>query len=118
MLRLIEPGFLGLVADLVPFFSPATKRIVSVPRLVPAELRRQRFHHYVERDGQIDDVVALSTFLAAADLAETPRHPITAELLRTSRGIEQLATSVAAGRLPLTSTLRCPCCDEANLIVE
>ncbi len=112
-------GVLGLVADLVPFFSPENARIVSVPRLMPAEIRRERFHAYVQRNGQIDDVVALSTFLAAADLAEMPRHPITAELLRTSRGVEQLADSIAEGaRLPLTSKVRCPCCQTGFLLVE
>ena len=112
-------GVLGLVADLVPFFSPENARLVSVPRLMPAEVRRERFHAYVQRNGQIDDVVTLSTFLAAADLAEMPRHPMSAEVLRTSRGVEQLAVGIADGmKLPFVSKVRCPCCNVGYLVVE
>ena len=111
-------GVLGLVADLMPFFSPENERVVSVPRLVPAEIRRERFHDYVQRNGQIDDLVVLSTFLAAADLAELPRHPMTADLLRASRGIEQLAEAFELARFPLTSKIRCPRCNTGFLVVE
>ncbi|HEY1097436.1 MAG TPA: PilZ domain-containing protein [Myxococcota bacterium] len=111
-------GVLGLVADLVPFFSPENNRVVSVPRLVPAELRRERFHHYAQRGGQIDDVVALSMFLTAADLAEAPRHPVTAELLRTSRGIEQLQAGFLEGKRAHTTKIRCPCCEDGHLVIS
>lgn len=114
-------GIVGLVADQVPYWSGETDRVVSVPRLMPADVRRARFNHYVERGGQMDDVVSLATFLAAADLAEAPRHPVTGEHLRSSRAIERLA---AAARHAIdedtqtTTRIRCPHCSGGNLLVE
>ena len=113
-------GVLGLVADLTPFWSPASERVVSVPRLLPPEERRARFQRYLERNGHIDDIVSVSTFLAAADLAEAPRHPITAEPLRTSRAIERL-TSAAQRAVQSSATtatkVRCPHCT-GQLLIE
>jgi hypothetical protein len=114
-------GIVGLVADQVPYWSGETDRVVSVPRLIPAEVRRARFSRYVERGGQMDDVVDLATFLAAADLAEAPRHPVTGEHLRSSRAIERLA---AAARRAVdedtqaATRIRCPRCSAGHLLVE
>jgi hypothetical protein len=114
-------GIVGLVADQVPYWSSETDRVVSVPRLMPAEVRRARFNHYVERGGQMDDVVSLATFLAAADLAEAPRHPVTGEHLRSSRAIERLGAAArhAIDEDTQTATrIRCPQCAAGHLLVE
>ncbi len=114
-------GVLGLVADLVPFWSPGQGRVVSVPRLVESSLRRARFESYLGRGGQIEDAVSLSTFLAAADLAEPAHHPETAEPLKTSRAIDRLA--VAARRIgdddaQAPTKVKCPHCKEGHLILR
>jgi hypothetical protein len=112
-------GVLGLVADQVPFWSAAHERVVSVPRLVPAETRRARFARYVAGGGSLGDVVTLGTFLAAADLAEAPRHPVTAEALRSSRAIERLASAArhAVAGEPAVTKVRCPTCG-GHLVLE
>lgn len=112
-------GVLGLVADQVPFWSAASERVVSVPRLVPAETRRARFASYVAGGGTLGDVVTLGTFLAAADLAEAPRHPVTAEALRSSRAIERLASAArhAVAGEPAVTKVRCPACG-GHLVLE
>lgn len=112
-------GVLGLVADQVPFWSAASGRVVSVPRLVPAETRRVRFASYVAKGGSLGDVVTLGTFLAAADLAEAPRHPVTAEALRSSRAIERLAAAArhAVAGEPAATKVRCPACG-GHLVLE
>jgi hypothetical protein len=112
-------GVLGLVADQVPFWSAASERVVSVPRLVPAETRRARFASYVKDGGTLGDVVTLGTFLAAADLAEAPRHPVTAEALRSSRAIERLASAArhAVAGEPAATKVRCPGCG-GHLVLE
>ena len=112
-------GVLGLVADQVPFWSAASARVVTVPRLVPAETRQARFTRYAASGGNIEDVVTLATFLAAADLAEAPRHPVTAETLRTSRAIDRLASSVrhAVAGEPTPTKVRCPACG-SHLVLE
>jgi hypothetical protein len=106
-------GALGLFADHVPFWSPASARIVSVPRLVPSEARRSRFAAYIAKGGSLGDVVTLASLLAAADLAEAPRHPVTAEPLRSSRAIVRVAFAVARHAVagaPATTKVRCVAC--------
>jgi hypothetical protein len=112
-------GVLGLVADQVPFWSAASARVVTVPRLVPAATRQARFTRYAASGGNIEDVVNLATFLAAADLAEAPRHPVTAEPLRSSRAIDRLASSVrhAVAGEPAPTKVRCPACG-SHLVLE
>jgi hypothetical protein len=106
-------GALGLFADHVPFWSPASARIVSVPRLVPSEARRSRFAAYIAKGGSLGDVATLASLLAAADLAEAPRHPVTAEPLRSSRAIVRVAFAVARHAVagaPATTKVRCVTC--------
>lgn len=114
-------GVLGLVADLVPFWSSEQSRIVSVPRLVGAVERRERFHRYLDRGGQIEDLVSMGGFLAAADLAESPLHPVTAEPLKTSRTIERLGVAgrrVAEEDVVAPTRVQCPHCSDGHLVVE
>ncbi len=114
-------GVLALVADMVPFFSSGTDRIVSIPRLLSPDDRRRRFINYIDRGGDIEDVVSMSTFLAAADLAEQPRHPVTGELLRSSRAIERVFASArraVAERARVATRVRCPHCATGYLTVE
>ncbi len=114
-------GTLGLVADQVPYWSGDTGRVVSIPRLCSADVRRERFARFVGRGGAIDDVVNVAIFLAAADLAEAPRHPQSGETLRSSRAIERLASTArhAAddGRAHETR-VRCPACPQGTLLLS
>ena len=114
-------GVMGLVADQIPYWSSDTGRVISVPRLVPAGVRRDRFNQYVTRGGHMDDVLSLSTFLAAADLAEEPRHPMSGELLRSSPSTSSLAATarrVVDTDAPAPTDIRCPHCTTGTLVVE
>ena len=114
-------GVMGLVADQIPYWSSDTGRVISVPRLVPAGVRRDRFNQYVTRGGHMDDVLSLSTFLAAADLAEEPRHPMSGERLRSSPSTENLAATarrVVDTDAPAPTDIRCPHCTTGTLVVE
>ena len=114
-------GVMGLVADQVPYWSSTTNRVISVPRLAPSEVRRDRFNQYVKRGGHIDDVLSLSTFLAAADLAEDPRHPMSGEQLRSTRAIERLAAAarrVVDTDAPAATRIRCPHCATGHIVVQ
>lgn len=114
-------GALGLVADHVPFWSPASARIISVPRLVPPEARRSRFAAYIAKGGSLGDVVTLASLLAAADLAEAPRHPVTAEPLKSSRAIVRVAFAVArhaVAGVPATTKVRCVACGGQLMIAR
>jgi hypothetical protein len=114
------PGSLGLVADLAPLWSPRAGRIVTVPRLVAAKVRAARAaeQRRAEAGGAAVPVVALDDVLAAAALADEPRHPETGEALRTTRAVERVAAAsqrladvddVAATRVP------CPACSGGHL---
>ena len=114
-------GSLGLVADLVPFWSGAQGRVVAVPRLIEASVRRERFSKYVGVGGEIEDLLPLATFLAAADLAEPACHPESGETLKTSRPIERLglaARRVAVDDVTAPTRVRCPGCAEGHLLLE
>ena len=114
-------GILGLVADQFPFWSSAAGRVVAVPRLVAPNERKRRYHEYGRNGGQIEDMVAIAHFLAAADLAEEPRHPETGEALKTSRAIERLLPAVrrAAEEDAVSPTrVKCPSCNMGHLVVE
>ncbi len=114
-------GALGLVADLVPFWSAEQGRIVAVPRLVEATIRRERFHTYLSRGGQIEDLLSLATFLAAADLAEPAHHPETAEPLRSSRAVDRLAIAarrVAVEDVVAPTRVKCPHCVDGHLVLD
>jgi hypothetical protein len=114
-------GTLGLVADLMPFWDSKAGRVVAVPRLVDAPLRRERWKGYVARGGSGNDFTSLSTLFDAAALAEAPVHPQTDEVLRSTRAIERLAA--AAARLTkkgdeATSKVSCPACTKGHLKVQ
>ena len=114
-------GTLGLVADLVPFWSADQGRVVGVPRLAEARVRRERFHQYVERGGEIEDVLPVATFLAAADLAEPAAHPQSGEPPKTSRAIERLAIAarrVATEDVVAPTRVQCPHCKDGHLVLE
>lgn len=114
-------GVLGLVANLEPFWSAEQGRVVSLPRLVSADERRARFQRYTERGGQIEDVVSLSMFLAAADLAEAPHHPSTGEPLRGSRAAERLnlaAKRVIDEDVVVPTRVKCPNCNDGHLQID
>ncbi len=106
-------GVLGLVADMVPFFSARTQQLISVPRLAPAEVRRERFHTALVAGALLDDTVVLSTFLAAADLADAPRRADSDEVLRTSPALADFVAAVADPHThwPLMTKVRCPACN-------
>jgi hypothetical protein len=61
---------------------------------------------------QLDDVVTLSTFLTAADLADAPRRADSDEVLRTSPALADFVAAVADPhtRWPLMTKVRCPAC--------
>ncbi len=106
-------GVLGLVADMVPFFSVRAQQLISVPRLAAAEVRRERFHTALVAGAQLDDTVVLSTLLAAADLADAPRRADSDEALRTSPALADFVAAVANPhtRWPLMTKVRCPACN-------
>lgn len=106
-------GVLGLVGDMVPFFSARSQQLISVPRLAPAEVRRERFHTALVAGALLDDTVVLSTFLAAADLADAPRRADSDEVLRTSPALADFVAAVADphARWPQLTKVRCPACN-------
>ncbi len=114
-------GVLGLVADQTPFWSAETGRVVSIPRLVTDDVRRDRFARFTGRGGAIDDVVNIATFLAAADLAEAPRHPQSGATLRSSRAVDRLkqtASHAVDDGAAHETRIRCPSCAQGHLVLS
>jgi hypothetical protein len=113
-------GTLGLVANLNPFLDQKSKRLVSVPRLVAAPLRLERWRDYVAGGGSGNDLTTLSMLFDAAALAEAPVHPHTDEVLRSTRALERL--SALATRLKdderATTKVGCPACAKGHLTLR
>jgi hypothetical protein len=113
-------GALGLVADLTPFLNPGTGRIVTVPRLVALTTREARIATTPLPAGGTT-AVALADVLAAAALADLPRHPETGEALRSSRSIDRLSAAalhlVGADDIAATR-VACPACTGGHLALR
>ena len=114
-------GPLGLIADLLPFWSNQGERVVSVPRVVDACARRERFARYVAHSGDAENMTPLATVLLAADLAEPATDPASGAALTATHRVEGMALAaerIQHGDVAVATTVKCPHCPRGHLVVQ